>query len=49
MVRTMNSFSVMIRVRIRVYVKSRTFCSAAKPLKPKSRDNVWASELVRAL
>ena len=41
----MDSFGV--RVGIRVYVKP--FCSAEKPYKPKTRDNFWASELVRAL
>ena len=42
MVRVMNSFGVMVMVRvrvgIRVYVKP--FCSAAKPQKPKSRENL---------
>ena len=41
----MDSFGVM--VGIRVYVKP--FCSAEKPLKPKTRDNLWASELVKAV
>ena len=38
-------FSVMVRVTVgtRVYVKP--FCSSAKP---KSRDNSWASELIKA-
>ena len=46
MVRVVNSFGVMVRVRVEIRVYVKPFCSAEKP---KKRDNFWASELVRAV
>ena len=40
MVRVMNSFGVMVRVRVGIRVYVKPFCSAAKPYKPKSRENL---------
>ena len=45
-VKVVDSFRVLVRVEIRGYVKS--FCLAEKSLKPKKRNNFWASEVVRA-
>ena len=47
MVRVMNSFGVMVRVGIRVYVKP--FCSAAKPYKNQSQVKFWASKSAKAV
>ena len=39
MVRDMDSFGVMVRVRVGIRVYVKPFCSAEKLLKPKTRDN----------
>ena len=38
MVRVMDSFGVMVRVRVGIRVYVKPFCTAAKPKKPKSRE-----------